>query len=139
MPTVEEIRAKVLDVYRRAYADGDYEPVREFLSSQFACSNPTYPMAGYDEIRTGIEMQRDAFADLNMNITHCFASQDAVTIVWIMSGRHEKAIYGIEPSGNAFTATGISVHELSDGRSIGAHSSTNILTALQQAHQNSPA
>jgi predicted ester cyclase len=134
VPTAEEIRSNVLELYRRAYDAGDYEPTKNFLSPAFACSNPTYPMSGFEEIRTGIEMQRAAFADLKMEITHCFPSDDAVSIVWTMSGRHVKAIYGVEASGRNFTASGISIHELSDGHSIGAHSCTNIVTVLQEAH-----
>jgi predicted ester cyclase len=122
MVDAETTRMNFLNMYDRAMHHADYGPTEEFCKPVFACTNPNYEISGIDGIKRSIDMQREAFEGLKFDINLSFATDDGIAIVWTMSGRHVKEIYGVPASGKHFSADGISVHELADGKSIGGWS-----------------
>ena len=62
-----------------------------------------------------------------------FASQNGFGIAYKITGRHIKTLFGVELSRKQFDVTGVSIHEVSEGKSMGVFSSANfveVLTAL---------
>ena len=139
MSTAEDTRVKFLHMYDRAMHHGDFGPTEEFCMPNFACTNPNYEINGIDGIKKSINMQRAAFENLRFEITLSFATEEGIALVWEMSGRHVKEIYGVQPSGKQFSAQGISVHELSDGKSIGGWSCGDVVKNLAAVYEEAKA
>ncbi|KQX22606.1 hypothetical protein ASD39_08405 [Sphingomonas sp. Root50] len=135
----ETTRMNFLHMYDRAMHHGDYGPTIEHCKPAFACTNPAYEIAGIDGIKRSIDMQREAFEGLRFDINLSFATDDGIAIVWTMSGRHVKEIYGIPASGKDFVAEGLSVHELADGKSIGGWSCGAVVDRLRANYEQAKA
>lgn len=131
----ETVRMNFLHMYDRAMHHGDYGPTIEHCKPVFACTNPNYEIDGIEGIMRSINMQREAFEAMKFEINLSFATDDGIAIVWTMSGRHIKEIYGIPASGKEFVADGISVHELADGKSIGGWSCGAVTKVLQENYE----
>ena len=133
MPNAEETRMQFLHMYDRAMHHGDFGPTEELCMPNFACTNPNYEISGIDGIKNSINMQREAFENFKFTVVLSFATEDGIALVWQMSGRHVKEIYGVKASGKEFQAEGISVHELQDGKSIGGWSCGDVVKKLTEA------
>lgn len=129
MTTVDDNRRRFTQMYVDAYR-GDFTLVREIINTDFMCRNPIQPTGGVEELVAMLQAQIDAFADLRFEVRSAFASEDGFGIAYAISGRHVKPVFGLAPSGKAFTVTGVSIHEIIDGRSIGVFSSANFIEVL---------
>lgn len=128
-PTSSQIAQRFTQMYIDAYK-GDFTLLRDILSTAFLCRNPLRPADGPDAVVALLQAQIDAFADLAFEVRSAFASEEGFAIAYAIKGRHVKPIFGIEPSGKPFTVTGVSLHEVADGRSIGVFSSANFVEVL---------
>lgn len=129
MPTAAENRQRFTQMYIDAY-DGDFTLVRELMSDAFVCRNPLQPAEGVEQLVAMLQAQIDAFEELTFKVRSSFASEDGFGIAYAIGGRHVKPVFGIRPSGRSFEATGVSIHEIVDGRSIGVFSSANFAEVL---------
>ena len=129
MPTGAENRERFTRMYIDAYR-GDFGLIREIMSSAFVCRNPLNPAQGLDELVSMLEAQIAAFADLEFEVRSSFASEDGFGIAYAIRGRHVDEVFGLAPSGERFEVTGVSIHEIVDGRSIGVFSSANFVDVL---------
>lgn len=137
MWTADENRKRFTQMYRDAYR-GDFGLVREIMSDAFVCRNPLNPAQGVDELVAMLQAQIEAFDELEFEVRSAFASEEGFGIAYAIRGRHVKPVFGLEPSGKAFEVTGVSLHEVVDGRSTGVFSSANfveVLGGLLQAPQ----
>lgn len=132
MPSADENRRCFTQMYVDAY-DGDFTLVRELMSDAFVCRNPLQPAEGVEQLVAMLQAQVDAFEDLTFKVRSSFASEDGFGIAYAIGGRHVKPVFGIRPSGRSFEVTGVSIHEIVDGRSIGVFSSANFLEVLGAA------
>ncbi len=129
MSSADENRQRFTQMYVDAY-DGDFTLVRELMTEAFVCRNPLQPAEGVEQLVAMLQAQVDAFEDLTFKVRSSFASEDGFGIAYAIGGRHVQPVFGIRPSGRAFEVTGVSIHEIVDGRSIGVFSSANFLEVL---------
>ena len=129
MSIAELNRRRFTQMYIDAYR-GDFTLVREIISAEFLCRNPLQPAGGIDELIAMLRAQIDAFEELKFEVRSAFASEEGFGIAYAISGRHVKPVFGLVPSGKRFTVTGVSIHEIADGRSIGVYSSANFVEVL---------
>lgn len=129
MPTADENRRRFTQMYVDAY-DGDFTLVRELMTAAFVCRNPLQPAEGVEQLVAMLQAQVDAFEDLTFRVRSSFASEDGFAIAYAIGGRHMKPVFGLQPSGRSFEVTGVSIHEIVDGRSIGVFSSANFAEVL---------
>lgn len=132
MTVAETNRQRFTQMYVDAY-QGDFALIREIMSPAFVCRNPLQPTEGVDELAAMLQAQIDAFEDLTFKVRHSFASEDGFGIAYIIGGRHVGPVFGLEPSGKRFEVTGVSIHEIVDGYSMGVYSSANFVEVLGAA------
>ncbi|KQX19199.1 MULTISPECIES: ester cyclase [unclassified Sphingomonas] len=132
MTAVETNRQRFTQMYLDAYR-GDFALIREIMSPAFVCRNPLQPAHGIDDLLAMLQAQVDAFEDLEFTVRWSFASEDGFGIAYAISGRHVGPVFGLEPSGERFEVTGVSIHEVADGYSMGVYSSANFVEVLGAA------
>ena len=136
MSVSKDNQRRFTQMYVDAYR-GDFALVRELLSDAFTCRNPLQPAGGVEDVVGMLQAQIDAFEDLRFTVRSSFASEDGFGIAYAIGGRHVKEVFGLAPSGQPFEVTGVSIHRVADGRSVGVFSSANfaeILGALTRDH-----
>lgn len=129
MPTAAQNRERFTKMYLDAYR-GDFALIREIMAPAFVCRNPLNPAQGVDELEAMLQAQIDAFEDVEFEVRWSFASEDGFGIAYAIRGRHVAEVFGLPPSGERFEVTGVSIHEVANGHSIGVHSSANFFEVL---------
>ena len=138
MPQLEQLKADFVNMYLNAY-EGDFQAVRDLCSPAWICRNPLAPMHSIDAVITSIQEQRAAFEDIKFEIQYAFAGEGGFGVVYTLSGRHVEELFGMPPSGKYMKVSGISIHELVDGKSIGTFSSASFVETLTVAYDQAKA
>jgi predicted ester cyclase len=113
MSQTEENKALVRKFYEEAWVKGNADAVDEFVAADYVEHGlPT----GAEGLKRSITAYRTAFPDWKTTIDNIFAEGEMVTCRWSTSGTHLGDWFGIPPTGNHFTATGISVLRITGGR-----------------------
>lgn len=89
-------------------------------------------LQGRDDMTEYIEVTRAAFPDLELALEHLVADGEWVASHWTATGTHEGELMGIEPTGNAYEATGMEVTRIEDGRIVEQWHVGDELGMLQQ-------
>jgi SnoaL-like polyketide cyclase len=138
MSRFEQLKAEFADMYLRAY-EGDFQAVRDLCSPSWICRNPLAPMQSIDAVIMSIQEQRAAFEASKFEIEYAFAGEGGFGVVYTLSGRHVKEIFGLPPSGKYVKVAGISIHELIDWKSIGTFPSASFVETLTAAYDQAKA
>lgn len=127
--STEETRRRFTQMYIDAY-QGKFDLITEIMSPAFVCRNPLQPADGIGDLTAMLQAQINAFEDLEFKVRWSFASEDGFGIAYVISGRHVGEVFGLKPSGKRFEVTGVSIHEVADGHSMGVYSSANFAEVL---------
>ncbi len=79
------------------------------------------PLTGDSDLRQEKEIirgYREAFPDLKPTVLSAYADGDTVITHWRMTGTHQKALMGIEPTGARCTVEGISIAKFRSGKLV---------------------
>jgi predicted ester cyclase len=123
MSQTEENKALVRKFYEEAWVKGNADAVDEFVAADYVEHGlPT----GVEGLKRSITAYRTAFPDWKTTIDNIFAEGEMVTCRWSTSGTHLGDWFGIPPTGNHFTATGISVLRITGGKVVENWSSIDL-------------
>src|SRR5918998_1426130 len=115
MSEAEENKALVRKFYEEAWVKGNADAVDEFIAADYVEHGlPT----GAEGLKRSITAYRTAFPDWKTTLDDIFAEGEMVTCLWSTSGTHLGDWFGIPPTGNHFTATGISVLRIAGGKVV---------------------
>ena len=115
MSETEENKALVRKFYEEAWVKGNADAVDEFVAADYVEHGlPT----GAEGLKRSITAYRTAFPDWKTTLDDIFAEGEMVTCLWSTRGTHLSDWYGIPPTGNHFTATGISVLRIAGGKVV---------------------
>jgi predicted ester cyclase len=106
--------------YRRlieeAFGKGNVGVFDEICDPGYRAHDPVTGDADLRQEKENCSMYRTAFPDLTPTILGCYAEGDVVTCHWRMTGTHQKALMGIQPTSARCTVEGISVGRFRGGR-----------------------
>src|SRR5918998_1196540 len=115
MSEAEENKALVRKFYEEAWVKGNADAVDEFIAADYVEHGlPT----GAEGLKRSITAYRTAFPDWKTTLDDIFSEGEMVTCLWSTSGTHLGDWFGIPPTGNHFTATGISVLRIAGGKVV---------------------
>jgi predicted ester cyclase len=115
MSEAEVNKALVRRYYEEAWVKGNVDAVDEFAAADYV-EHGLRP--GAEGLKRSITAYRTAFPDWKTTIDDIFAEGEMVTCRWSTSGTHLGDWFGISPTGNHFTATGISVLRIAGGKVV---------------------
>lgn len=75
---------------------------------------------------------REAFPDFSVDVEHMVATDDEVALAYTLTGTHQGAFQGVEPTGRRVEARGCQVGRFEDGKLVERWGSSDELGILQQ-------
>lgn len=113
---------------------GNFGVADEIFAPDFVFHTPARPdpfrgPAGFKEYVSTIKR---AFPDIHFTIEDLFAEDDRVVARWSARLTHRGDFFGIPPTGNTATLTGVHVYHVREGRIVEEWQELNALGLIQQ-------
>ncbi len=89
-------------------------------------------VSGPADIKEYVEVYQTAFPDLWYTIEDVAVADGAVRVRWSVTGTHRSELFGIEPTGEAFTVDGINEFVLEDGLITEVYAQWDTLKMVQE-------
>jgi predicted ester cyclase len=117
---VEKNKALVSRYFTEAWSKGNVAAVDEFIAPNYVEHPITSGVLppGPEGLKEAITTYHTAFPDLEATLDDIFAEGEMVAYRWILGGSHLGEWLGIPPTGNHFTASGISVYRIAEGKMV---------------------
>ena len=117
MSSAERIKAVAREYVERVWNEGDIEGMDEVLTKDQLYHDPTFDGAeDVAELKEFVRNYREAFPDLRYEVEEYIAEGDKAAFWGRMTGTHEGAFMGLEPTGNEIDIMGIGVVRVEDGK-----------------------
>jgi steroid delta-isomerase-like uncharacterized protein len=104
------------------YETGDLDVIDEVVSEDFVLHDPLIPeeIRGREGLKEHVEINREAFPDLNITIEQLVAEDDLVAAQFTFRGTHEGSIpdFDIEPTGAEIEIAGMEFDRIEDGKLV---------------------
>jgi steroid delta-isomerase-like uncharacterized protein len=114
----EENKAKARRLFEEGFSQGNTDVVDEVLNPDFVCYDPNSEsgeVRGAETIKAEIEYFRNAVPDLTYTIEEQMAEGDKVVTRYTVSGTHQGEFFGVAPTGESLTMSGISIDRFDEG------------------------
>ena len=135
MPTPEATNKELV---RRSndeiWGDGNLALIDDYVADDYVEHNTAYPdpIQGPEGYKENVRMVRAAFPDMDVTTEDLIAEGDKVVARYTITGTHEGAFMGMEPTGETVAVEGISIGRLEDGQVVEGWSNIDVLGMLQQ-------
>lgn len=112
----------------------NYERVAELFTDEYERHDPDTPTEerGPEPFVEALQQLHEAFPDSEIRVGEIIAEDDLVAFEGAMTGTHEGAFRGIEPTHATFAIAGNGMHRIEDGRIAETWATWNFLGALDQ-------
>jgi steroid delta-isomerase-like uncharacterized protein len=117
--------------YFEIVADGELERLDAVLSADFVQHTPGAPQ-GPDGARAMLALFRRGFPDFDVTLEWMLVDGDRVVVRSVSSGTHVGPFLGHPPSGRSFSATGLDVLRMAEGRIVERWNEFDTFGMLQQ-------
>jgi steroid delta-isomerase-like uncharacterized protein len=113
-------KALVRRYFAEAWSKGNVAAVDEFMAANYVEHPITSGVLppGPEGLKEAITTYHTAFPDLEATLDDILAEGEMVAYRWILRGTHLGEWLGIPPTGNHFTASGISVYRIAEGKVV---------------------
>lgn len=113
------------------------EVVDQVFAQDWVDGNPIFADQpnGIEGAMYFVEQYRNAFPDIQFNITHLIADTDYVTFRFETTATHKGTLMGIAATGKKVTATGIVIHKVENGRFAKTWNEVDLLGLKMQLKQ----
>jgi steroid delta-isomerase-like uncharacterized protein len=113
-------RQSVQRLLNEAFSQGNLDVVDQVMAEGAMTHDANRPSEtrGPQGVREAVNDYRSAFPDLELTIEAQFAEGDAVVTRWSARGTQEGELWGLEPTGQQATVTGITIDLFDDGGMI---------------------
>lgn len=100
-----------------AFGEGDLSVVEEVFAAEYVQHGPFQEdVHGIDGMKESVRVMRDAFPDLATEDHVVVGEGEYVLLHQTISGTHEGALMGIEPTGNVVSVSSMVLHRFEDGK-----------------------
>jgi steroid delta-isomerase-like uncharacterized protein len=115
------------------FSTGDLTIADEIYSEDYVAYDPAQPapIRGIEEAKAEVAGYRAAFSDLTVSIDHQVAEGDYVVTRWTAHGTHDGELFGVAPTGNSVSTSGITIVRIADGKIVEDHTQWDALGLMQ--------
>ncbi len=120
--------------YYEALSTGDLDQLGTILSDRWV-ANGASPTDGVQDIEGFLNEIRnisDGLENSRFNVDDVYVTEDVITVIGTVYGRHTGEIYGIPATGREVSFGGIAVHRVKEGKIIESWQMADRLNLLQQ-------
>lgn len=89
-------------------------------------------VTGPEDIKEYVDVYGTAFPDLWYTVERVAGSGEELRVEWSATGTHERDLFGLEATGEAFTVEGINLFVVEDGRITDVRSQWDTLKMVQE-------
>src|SRR5215218_9838254 len=133
MSAEEKNKALVRKFFEEAWGKGNLVAVAEFMATDYVAHHvPSGLPPGADGLKQLIAAYRTAFPDLKSNLNDIFGKGDRVAFRWSVSGTHLGDWFGVSPTGDHVTATGITIFRIDGGKVVEGWTSIDLTPSEEE-------
>lgn len=134
MATTTQANKELVQRFIREANAKNYDRVAELFTTDYTRHDPD---AGVDEqgqepFIAALQQLHEAFPDSEVHVGEIIAEDDLVAFEGMMTGTHEGAFKGIEPTHATIEIPGNAMHRIRDGQIAETWATWNFLAGLQQ-------
>jgi steroid delta-isomerase-like uncharacterized protein len=131
--SIETNKATVRRMNEQLWNEGRVDLIGEFFTEDNVSHNAGLPSSsGLEELKAGVVMAQNAYADLKLNFGDLIAEGDKVAYTWTLRGVHQGELYGIPPTGKQVTTSGVTINRLVNGRIVETWMFPDTMGLMQQ-------
>jgi steroid delta-isomerase-like uncharacterized protein len=123
----EKNKALVQRYWEEVWTKGNVAAVDEFMAPNYVEHRilPGIP-PGSEGLKQALTIYRSAFPDLEATLNDILAEGEIVALRWNIRGTHLDEWLGIPPTGNHFTAAGITHFRIAGGKMVEGWTSADL-------------
>jgi predicted ester cyclase len=132
--SVEQNKVIARRVIEEGISPGRVTIADELIAPEFIDHSgpPGFPATGPESFKQLVTAFRSAFPDLAVTIEHLVAEGDKVVVAGTMRGTHQGSLFGIPPTGRAFTMTATDILRIVEGKVVEHWGNEDDLGMMQQ-------
>ena len=115
------------------FSSGDLSIADEIYSEEYVGYDPAQPepIRGIEGAKAEVAGYRAAFSDLTVTLDHQVAEGDYVATRWTARGTHDGELFGVAPTGNSVSTSGITIIRVADGKIVEDYTQWDALGLMQ--------
>lgn len=117
-----------------AFTEGNLEVIDEIVADEYVGHTPAAPepLRGPDDLKEFISMVRTAFPDVEATPEDVIVEEDKVVLRDRVTGTHEGAFMGLEPTGKEIEFEGTEIIRIEDGQFVESRAHFDMMNFMQQ-------
>jgi steroid delta-isomerase-like uncharacterized protein len=130
------------DIFRRLYQDvwndRKFELLEQVIAKSHALGDPTLTgsAVGPEAYRRQAERFLTGFPDLRFTVDDTVSEKDKLVVSWTITGTHKGEFLGVAPTNKKVSFSGITIHEISNGKILESVAIWDALGLFQQLGLN---
>jgi steroid delta-isomerase-like uncharacterized protein len=116
------------------WSEGKLGALDQIVSTDCRLHDPVFPSltSGRDNLKTHIQMCRNAFPDLRFTVDDEIAERNEVVLHWTARGTHKAPFLGMAPTERKATVSGTSIYRFQGDKIAETWSDWNVMTLMEQ-------
>jgi steroid delta-isomerase-like uncharacterized protein len=121
-------------LYKEVWNERKFHVIDEIISKSHALNDPTTVGSSVGPAAYREQVQRfiTAFPDLRFLVEDHICEKDKVVAVWTITGTHRGEAFGIAPTNRIVSLSGITVHQLANGKILDSQAAWDALCVMVQ-------
>jgi len=121
-------------LYNSIWNERRLEFIDKIIAKSHALVDPTVTGRGTGPgvYRRQVERFQAAFPDLKFTVHETVSEKDKLVVAWTVTGTHKGMFLGIAPTNKKVSVSGISLHQIADGKILETTAIWDALSLLEQ-------
>jgi len=121
-------------LYHSVWNDRRLEFIDKLIANSHALSAPGVSGGGVGPTayRRQVERYLAGFPDLKFTVDETVSEKDMLVVAWTITGTHRGEFHGILPTNKKISFSGITIHQIADGKILESTAQWDVLAFLQQ-------
>jgi len=121
-------------LYHSVWNDRRLEFLEKVIVKSHALGDPTVSGGGVGPAayRRQVERFLTGFPDLKFTVDETVSEKDRMVVAWTMTGTHRGEFLGIPPTNRKISFSGISIHQIAEGKILESTAQWDVLALMQQ-------
>lgn len=133
--SVSQVHKEVFGrLYNSIWNERRLEFIDKIIAKTHALADPTVTGRGTGPsvYRRQVERFITAFPDLKFTVEDTISEKDKLVVVWTANGTHKGTFMGIAPTNKKVSVSGITVHQIADGKILESTAVWDAIGLLQE-------
>jgi steroid delta-isomerase-like uncharacterized protein len=121
-------------LYKEFWNERKLEVVDQLVSQSHALTSPhiSGPTVGPAAYKKQLAVFVAGFPDLQFTVEETICENDKIAAFWTLSGTHKGEFLRIPPTNKKVSITGITIHQIADGKILDSHAIWDAISLFQQ-------